>query len=299
MQVERCTCSAWVGDACKKGVRAAARRAQEAAQLRGEIEALRDAPSALDVARARRDELAADRTKFAQLLDNLQARPCTLARQRHGARGRSLAVGLAAAPGSHPSACICFRRLAERRAPASWLPGQRGPAVTVGQHAGVLQAAAGVECAACRAWCTARSKPEAAVAAGGRATRPPWRASWPSAMRTRARSRSSWPQPSRRAAHHGPGKSSEWPRQGPDRAPCCSEAEWLRASRRRRGVGRNDVRCRPDPLLQHGACTALRIQPQRWPRQAGRSAAPSGQPRSGASLPGLLTRGPVDALGGP
>jgi hypothetical protein len=173
-----------------EAARAAARRAQEAAQLRGEIKALREAPSALDVARARRDEHAADRAKFAQLLDNLQARPCFMARQRHGAHGRSLAVGL------QP-------RLAERRAPASWLPGHRGPAVRVGEHAGVLQAAAGEERAACRAAGGALrdiNEAEAAVAAGGRATRLPWRVSWPSARRTRARSRSSWQRPSRRAA---------------------------------------------------------------------------------------------------
>ena len=49
-------------------------RVQEAEELRGLIEALRSAPSALEAARARREEHAADRAKFAQLLDNLQAR---------------------------------------------------------------------------------------------------------------------------------------------------------------------------------------------------------------------------------
>ncbi|KAK9842247.1 hypothetical protein WJX81_002558 [Elliptochloris bilobata] len=54
---------------------------QEAQELRERIEAMRTAPSALETARARREEHAADRAKFEQLLDNLQGHKAALARK--------------------------------------------------------------------------------------------------------------------------------------------------------------------------------------------------------------------------
>ena len=70
--------TAWADAFAQTGValdRALGSGPQEAQELRERIEALRSAPSALEAARSKREEHAADRAKFQQLLESLQARP--------------------------------------------------------------------------------------------------------------------------------------------------------------------------------------------------------------------------------